>query len=193
MPSPDEYYAANVIPPVAWALELYLKHKGRFKEQQVLEISFPAGFHKEMMRKKGPHEIAVWTSEKKIWVRARCTYSKECSFNSERIDGSDREAVKLLPWGEIDSRKFFPAIRKWLLRMDLDFVLFIRALNTICDRRVELPLTTQFGKTFKKFDEYRRTRWPEDVTPEKRDKFLEQVLLRVAFWFQTAAIVGALK
>ncbi len=193
MPNPDEYYAANVIPPVAWALDLYLRHKGRFKVQRVIELTFPAGQHKEMMRKKGNHEIAVWLSEKQIWVRARCSYSKDCKFNSPRINGADREGVKSLPWNETDSQKFFPAIRKWLLRLDLDFALFIRALTTVCDRRVEIPLTTQYGKRFERFDSYRRTRWPKDVTPKDRDKFLQEVLLRVAFWFQTAAIVGALK
>ncbi|MHA1771850.1 MAG: hypothetical protein ACTSYL_11140 [Candidatus Thorarchaeota archaeon] len=193
MPKPDEYYAANTIPPIAWALDLYLKHKGRFKEQRVLEIAFPAGHHKEMMKKRGVHEIAVWTANRQIWARARCPVSKECKFNSPRVKGADREGIKSLPWDEIDEQKFFPAIRRWLLKMDLDFALFIRALNTVCDKRVEIPLTTQYGKTFEKFDAYRRKRWPKDVTPADKEKFLQEVLLRVAFWFQTAAIVGALK
>ena len=79
------------------------------------------------------------------------------------------------------------------MKMNLDYKLIIRALATICDRKVELPLTTQYGRTFKKFDEYRRNRWPEEATPDKRDVFLEEVLVRVTFWIMTAAAVDALK
>jgi hypothetical protein len=120
-------------------------------------------------------------------------YDKGCSFNSSRIDGSDREALKTLPWDETNDRSFFIAIRKWLVRLKFDFVTLIRALNTMCDRYVELPLTTKYGRTFKKFDEYRRNKWPEDATTDNRDKFLEEVLVRVSFWIQSAAQVNALK
>jgi len=58
---------------------------------------------------------------------------------------------------------------------------------------VEIPLTTKYGKTFKKFDEYRRNKWPEDATPDNRERFIEEVLVRVSFWFQSAHQVGALK
>jgi hypothetical protein len=98
-----------------------------------------------------------------------------------------------LEWGEAKADTFFKAIRKWVVRLDLDFVTFIRALNTVCDRRVEIPLTTKYGRTFKKFDEYRRNKWPEDATPDNREKFIEEVLVRVSFWIMSAHQVGALK
>jgi hypothetical protein len=58
---------------------------------------------------------------------------------------------------------------------------------------VTFPLTTRWGKKFDKFDDYRRIRWPEDATPDNKPRVIEEVLFRVAFWFQTAADVGALK
>ena len=44
-----------------------------------------------------------------------------------------------------------------------------------------------------KFDEYRRNKWPEDVKPDNRDRFLEEVMVRVSFWMLSAHQVGALK
>ena len=192
MTKPDEYYAANLIPPFAWALNLYFKTGARCKES-IIEVIFPAGSHKERMQKKGNHEILVWIVNRKIYMKSRCTYDKECSFNTERIDGADRDAVKTLKWEETNSRAFFKSITKWIMRYDFDFVTLIRALKTVCDRYVQIPLTTQWDKTFKNFDEYRRNRWPEDATSDNRAKFLEEVLVRVAFWFQTAVTVNALK
>ncbi len=188
----DEIFPVNTLPALAWALELYFKAGGKFKEGKILELIFPVSDHKEMMRKKGVHEIFMFMSKRKLYLKARCDFSKDCSFNTGRIDASDRETVKTLGWGEAESQTFFKAVRKWIQRLDLDFVTFIRALNTVCDRRVEIPLTTKYGRTFKKFDEYRRNKWPEDATPDNRDKFLEEVLVRVSFWIQSAAQVGAL-
>jgi hypothetical protein len=193
MSKPDESHPVNAIPPLAWALDLYLKAGGKYKEGKLIELIFPVEDHKELMRKKGTHDIYMWFSKGKINLRARCNYDKTCSFNSERIDGADREAVKTLEWGEAKADTFFKALRKWIVRLDLDFVTFIRALNTVCDRYVEIPLTTKYGRTFKKFDEYRRNRWPEDATPDNREKFIEEVLVRVSFWIQSAYQVGALK
>jgi hypothetical protein len=193
MSKPDESHPVNAIPPLAWALELYMKAGGKFKEGRMIELIFPVEDHKEMMRKKGSHEIYMWFSKGRIFLRGRCNYDRECSFNTGRINGANREAVKKLEWGEARSDTFFKAIRKWVVRLDLDFVTFIRALNTVCDKRVEIPLTTKYGRTFKKFDEYRRNKWPEDVTPDKREKFIEEVLVRVSFWISAAYAVGALK
>jgi hypothetical protein len=193
MSKPDESHPVNAIPPLAWALELYMKAGGKFKEGRMIELVFPVEDHKEMMRKKGTHEIYMWFSKGRIFLRARCNYDKACSFNSERINGAKRESVKKLEWGEARSDTFFKALRKWVMRLDLDFVTFIRALNTVCDKRVEIPLTTKYGRTFKKFDEYRRNKWPEDATPDNRGRFIEEVLVRVSFWIQSADQVGALK
>ncbi|MFW9835369.1 MAG: hypothetical protein ACFFEK_15315 [Candidatus Thorarchaeota archaeon] len=193
MSKPEESHPVNAIPPLSWALELYLKAGGKFKEGKLIELVFPVEDHREMMRKKGQHEIFMWFSKGKVYLRARCDYDKKCSFNSERIYGGDREAVQSLEWGEARSDTFFKALRKWIMKLDLDFVTFIRALNTVCDRRVEIPLTTKYGRTFQKFDEYRKNRWPEDATPDKREKFIEEVLMRVSFWILSAYQVGALK
>ncbi len=193
MSKPDESHPVNAIPPLAWALELYMKAGGKFKEGKTIELIFPVEDHKEMMRKKGTHEISMWFSKGKLHLRARCNYDKACSFNSERINGANRDAVKKLVWGEARSDTFFKALRKWVVRLDLDFVTFIRALNTVCDKRVEIPLTTKYGRTFQKFDEYRRNKWPEDATPDNRERFIEEVLVRVSFWIQSANQVGALK
>jgi hypothetical protein len=62
-----------------------------------------------------------------------------------------------------------------------------------CDRYVERPLTTKWGREFKKFDDYRKNKWPEDVNPNDRERFLEEVLVRASFWVQSAAQVDALK
>jgi hypothetical protein len=193
MPDPNSYYPVNTIPALAWALDIYFKAGGAFKEGGVVELIFPAGDHKELMRKKGKHEITLWLSKRQLFVKARCDYDKSCSFNSERIAGDAREALKALSWDEINDRKFFIAIRKWLIRLRFDFVTLIRALNTVCDRRVEIPLTTKYGRTFEKFNDYRSHKWPEDATPDNREKFLEEVLVRVSFWIQSAAEVDALK
>jgi hypothetical protein len=193
MSKPDESHPVNTIPPLAWALELYMKAGGKFKEGRMIELVFPVEDHREKMRKKGTHEIYMWFSKGRIFLRGRCNYDKACSFNSERINGAKREDVKKLEWGEARSDTFFKAIRKWVVRLDLDFVTFIRALNTVCDKRVEIPLTTKYGKTFKKFDDYRRNKWPEDATPDNRKRFIEEVLVRVSFWIQSAHQVGALK
>ena len=193
MSKPDESHPVNAIPPLAWALELYLKAGGKYKEGKTIELIFPVQDHREKLQKKGTHDIFMWFSKGKIFLRARCSYEKKCSFNSERINGANREAVKEMYWGEARADTFFKALRKWIMRLDLDFVTFIRALNTVCDKRVEIPLTTKYGRTFKKFDEYRRNRWPEDTTPDNREKFIEEVMVRVAFWIQSAHQVGALK
>lgn len=193
MPDVQETYPVNTIPSLAWALELYFKAGGKFKDGKTIELIFPVSDHKEMMRKKGVHEIFLFMSKRQLYLKARCDFSKECSFNSDRINGWDREAVATLDWGEADSKTFFKAVRKWITRLDLDFVTFIRALNTVCDRRVEIPLTTKWGRTFKRFDEYRRNKWPEDITPDKREEFLEEVMVRVSFWIMSAHQVGALK
>jgi hypothetical protein len=193
MSKPDESHPVNAIPPLAWALELYMKAGGKYKEGKLIELIFPVEDHREKMRKKGTHEIYMWYSKNTLNLRARCNYDKACSFNSERINGADRDAVKKLVWGEAKSDTFFKALRKWVVRLDLDFVTFIRALNTVCDKRVEIPLTTKYGRTFKKFDEYRRNKWPEDATPDNREKFIEEVLVRVSFWIMSAHQVDALK
>jgi hypothetical protein len=193
MTDPDEYYPVNTIPAISWALDLYFKADGKFKEGGVIELILPAGTHKMMMQKKGDHDIILWMSKKKVYVRARCSFDKECPFNSGRIDGWDRDALKKLPWDETNSRAFFSALRKWLVRHKFDYVTLIRAINTACDRKVQIPLTTKWGRVFKKFDEYRRNKWPDDVTTEDRERFLEEVLVRVAFWVQSAAQVNALK
>lgn len=113
MTNPDEYFPVNTIPPVTWALDLYLKTGARIKKKGIVEVIFPAGNHKERMSKKGIHEILLWLSKNEVHVRAKCQYNKDCQFNSDRIDGHDREALKKLSWGETESREFFRAIRKW--------------------------------------------------------------------------------
>ncbi len=193
MPDPDEYYPVNTLPPVTLALHLYFKKGGPFKQSRVVELMFPSGEHKEMMRSKGPHEILIWISDRQVYARGRCTFKRDCDFNSERIEGSDREGLKTIDWSHINNRKFFKLFTRWILKLDLDFVLFVRALVTVCDRVVETPLTTQYGKTFEKFNEYRSEGWPEDLKPDRRAAFLEELLVRVSFWFQTAATVGALR
>ncbi|MHA2378396.1 MAG: hypothetical protein ACXADS_03905 [Candidatus Thorarchaeota archaeon] len=192
MTKPDEYYGVNAIPPISWALNLYFKKNPKYKKSGVVEVIFPAGDHKEMRRKKGEHKITLWLSKRKIYVRSRCDYDRECPANSDRIDGMDREALKTLDWDEVNSRAFFKTVTKWLMRLDLEFVTLIRALNTVCDRRVRLPLKTKYGKVFNRFNDYRQVNWSEEATPDKRDRFLEEVLVRVAFWIQSAAEVGAL-
>ncbi|MFX1265326.1 MAG: hypothetical protein ACFFH0_08090, partial [Promethearchaeota archaeon] len=192
MTKPDEYYGVNTIPAITWALELYFRKDSKHKKSGVVEVVFPAGNHKELRRKKGEHQITVWFSKRKIYVRSRCNYEKDCSANSDRIDGDNREALKTLNWEEINSRAFFKTVTKWLMRLDLDFATLVRALNTVCDRRVKLPLKTKYGKVFNRFNDYRQVNWPEDATPDKRNRFLEEVLVRVSFWIQSAAEVGAL-
>lgn len=186
-------YGVNLIPPVAWALDLYFKKKPKHKYQGVIEITFPSGQHKEMMRSKGDHEIILVYSKRTLWVRSRCTFDKKCEFNSERFNGRDREALKAIDWDMLNNRTIFTEITKMLLKLNLDFVTLIRALNTVCDHKVEIPLTTKYGKTFEKFDEYRRNKWPEETTPEDKKGFIEEVLVRVCFWIMSAAAVGALK
>ncbi|MFW9769912.1 MAG: hypothetical protein ACFFF9_13245 [Candidatus Thorarchaeota archaeon] len=193
MPDVDESYPVNMIPALAWALDLYFKSGAPFKDGKTIELIFPIGDHKEMMRKKGTHEIFMFLSKRKLYLKARCDFDKKCSFNSERINAWDRNAVRTLEWGEADSKTFFKALVKWINRLDFDFVTLIRALNTVCDRRVEIPMKTKYGRTFKKFDEYRRNKWPEDITPDKRDRFLEEVMVRVSFWMLSAHQVGTLK
>jgi len=188
----NELYPVNTLPPLAWALALYFKKDKKYRHKGIVELTFPAGQHKEMLKSKGEHTISVWFSEKRIYVRAKCHYDKECSFNSDRIQVSNREALMGLGWEGTDSRKFFKSITTWLLRLNFDYVLLIRALVTICDRYVKIPLTTQYGKTFQKFDEYRKNRWPEDAKPSDKERFLEEILVRVSFWIQSAAEVDAL-
>ena len=193
MTDPDEYYPVNTIHLLYHALDIYFKVDGKYKEGGVVELILPSGAHKVMMQTKGQHDIILWMSKKKIYVRARCGFDKDCSFNSKRIIASDREALKTLPWDETNSRGFFTAVRKWLMRLRFDYVTLIRSINAACDRRVKIPLTTKWGREFKKFDDYRRNKWPEEVTTEDRNRFLEEVLVRVAFWIQSAAQVDALK
>jgi len=189
----EESHPVNAIPPLAWALELYMKAGGKYRDGKLIELIFPVEDHKEMMRKKGNHSIHMWFSKNQLHLRARCNFAKACVFNSERINGANRDAVKKLIWGEARSDTFFKALRKWVMRLDLDFVTFIRALNTVSDKRVEIPLTTKWGKTFKKFDDYRKNKWPEDATTDNRERFIEEVLVRVSFWIQSAHAVDALK
>ncbi len=193
MTDPDEYYPVNTLPLLARALTLYFKAGGKFKEGGVVEFILPAGKHKEMMRTKGEHEIIIWLSKQQLFVRGRCSADKDCSFNTGRIDANDRDALKPLHWDLMNDRAFFVALRKWLFRLNFDYVTLIRAVNTACDRYVEIPLTTKWGRTFKKFDDYRKNRWPEDATPNDRERFLEEVLVRVSFWIQSAAQVDALR
>lgn len=193
MSEKDEIYPVNALPGLAWTLQVYFKAKGKFKEGGVVELIFPAGDHKVRYRKKGKHEIIMWLHKKQLWIRSKCSYDNECPANVERVNASDREAVKTLPWEGTESRAFFKAVRKWILRLNLDFVTFVRALNTVCDRKVEIPLTTKWGRTFKNFDEYRRNRWPEDAIPEDREKFIEELIVRMSFWIQSAVQVDALK
>ncbi len=192
MTKPDEFYGVNVLPPLSWALDLYFRKKGPVKKG-IVEVILPAGKHKERMMTKGEHQIVVWLSDKHLYARAKCQYDNDCEFNSDRVDAADREALKSIDWEGINDRRFFKGITKLLMRLNLDFVLLIRALYTICNKRVEIPLTTQYGRTFKEFDEYRKNRWPEDARPDDRERFLEEVLVRVCFWIQTAHVVGALK
>lgn len=188
----NELYPVNTLPPISWALAVYFKKDTKYKPKGIVEITFPAGQHKEMLKSKGEHSITVWFSERKVYVRARCHYSKDCGFNSERIEASSRETLMGLGWEGTDSRKFFKSLTAWLMKLNLDYVLLIRALVTICDRYVKIPLTTQYGRTFEKFDEYRKNRWPEEATPDDKARFLEEILVRVSFWIQSAAEVGAL-
>ncbi len=39
MTDPDEYYPANIIPVLSWALDLYFKADGKFKEGGVIGTS----------------------------------------------------------------------------------------------------------------------------------------------------------
>ena len=193
MTDPDDHYGVNLIPAFQWALDLYLKKHPKYRLPGIIEVILPAGHHKERMRKVGEHDIVVWISDTEVFLRTKCSFDNKCKFVSRRMRGRDREALKELPWGDTDVRKFFSVMRDWVLSLKLDFVTIIKALNTVCDRYVEIPMTTQYGKTFEKFDEYRRNRWPEDATPDNRPRFIEEVLLRVCFWIMTAAKVGALK
>ncbi|MGY5876121.1 MAG: hypothetical protein RTU30_10270 [Candidatus Thorarchaeota archaeon] len=189
---PDEFYGVNTLSAIAWALNVYTKAKGRYPVSGTLEAILPAGKHKKF-GKKGGHEIIVWITDRQVYAKARCNEDKECEFNTERINAKDREALKTIDWEPINDRRFFQIVRKMLMKMNLDYVLLIRSLTTVCDKKVKTPLTTQYGRTFEKFDEYRKNRWPEDATPDNRDKFLEEVLVRVCFWIMTAAAVDAIK
>jgi len=189
----EELYPVNTLPPIAWALDLYFKNDTTYRRKGIVELTYPSGKHKEKLRKKGEHEITIWFSDKKIYVRAKCRYDKKCEFNSDRITVWKREDLMNIGWDDVDSRKFFKAITKWLMKLEFDYILLIRALVTICDKYVKIPLTTQYGKTFEKFDEYRKNRWPEDAKPSDKPRFLEEILVRVCFWIQSAGEVGALK
>ena len=189
----NELYPVNTIPPIAYAMDLYFKNDKKYKRKDVLELTFPSGKHKEKMQTKGEHQISLWFKDKNIYARARWLYQKKCSFNSDRVDGHSRSGLMGLGWEGTDSRSFFKAITRWLFKLDFDYVLLVRALATVCDKYVETPLTTQYGRTFDKFDDYRRNKWPEDATPNDRERFLEELLVRVSFWIQTAAEVGGLK
>ena len=193
MPEPQERYPVNTIPGITWALKLYFQKKPLSKKLRTLELTFPAGKHKEKMRKKGEHKIVVWHNKMEVFVRSRCDFDSKCEFNSDRFDGADRDSLIGLGWEGTDSRQFFVAITKWLMRIDLDFITLVRAIITMCDRRVEIPLTTKYGRTFEKFEEYKKNRWPEDTTPDDQSKYLEEILVRMNFWLQSAAEVGALK
>lgn len=193
MTDPDDYYPVNTIPVLSRAIDLYFRAGGKLKDGNVVELIFPAGKHKELMQTKGEHEIIMWLSKQDLFVRARCGYDKNCSFNTARINANDREGLKPLHWDLMNDRAFFVALRKWLFRLKFDFVTLIRALNMAADKYVQIPLTTKWGREFKKFDDYRKNRWPEDATPDDRERFLEEVLVRLSFWVQSAAQVGALK
>ncbi len=193
MTDPDEHYGVNLLPALSLALKLYFKNHPKYKGPSALEVSFPAGNHKEKMRSKGDHVIVVLFTKKELWVRARCTYDSECKFNKPRMNAVNREALKSIDWEFLNNRPLFKGMKDLLLRMKLDFVTLVRSINTVCDHFVDIPLTTKWGKTFEKFDDYRRNRWPEEATPNDRPRFLEELLVRVSFWFMSAAAVGALR
>ncbi len=193
MTDPDEHYGVNLIPALSLALRLYFKKRPKYKGPGSYEATFTAGHHKEKMRNRGDHLIIILFSKQEFWVRARCTYDRECTFNTPRIRGIDREGLKTIDWEPLNNRPLFTSMKKLLLALKLDFVTLVRAINTVCDHFVEIPLTTKWGRTFEKFDEYRRNRWPEDAKPADKPRFLEELLVRVCFWFMSAAAVGALK
>ena len=134
MTKPDEYYAVNLFPALQWAFDLYFKKKGPYKVKGVLEAILPAGNHKRF-GDKGGHEISFWmTDDHNIYVKAKCTEEAECDFNSERFEATDREGLKTIDWEKINDRRFFQIVRKWLMRMNLDYKLIIRALATVSRR-----------------------------------------------------------
>jgi hypothetical protein len=49
MTDPDEYYPVNTIPAIAWALDLYFKAGGAFKEGGIVELVFPAAVEEEAL------------------------------------------------------------------------------------------------------------------------------------------------
>ncbi|UCE10221.1 MAG: hypothetical protein JSW61_14815 [Candidatus Thorarchaeota archaeon] len=189
----EEYYGVNVLPPIAWALDLYLKKFPKLKKSGAIEVTFTAESHRERLSAKGQHEIVVWFTNKELFARGRCTFEKECKFNTERVSARDREGLKELDWSKLNNRQLFKALTKLLMKLDLDFVTLIRALNTVSDHKVKIPHTTKWDRTFEKFDDYRKNRWPEDVDTSDRARFIEEVLVRVCFWFMSAAAVGDLK
>ncbi|MHA1959676.1 MAG: hypothetical protein ACW99U_05570 [Candidatus Thorarchaeota archaeon] len=189
----EEYYGVNVLPPIAWALDLYFKKKPKLKKSGTIEVTFMAEKHRVRLSTKGEHQIVVWFANKELFARGRCPYDKECEFNTERISCRNREGLKKLDWSKLNHRAIFNGLARLLTKLDLDFVTLIRALNTVSDRRVKIPHTTKWDKTFVNFDDYRKNRWPEDVSPNDRSRFIEEVLVRVCFWFMSAAAVGDLK
>ncbi len=193
MGDPHELYPVNTIPAIAWALRLYFLKKPGPKDKRIMELTFPAGKHKIRKRTKGEHEIVVWYANKEVFVRAKCTFDKKCPFNSERIEGKKRDELMNIGWEGTKDRQFFKAITKWLLSIGLDYVTLVRALSTMCNRKVKIPMTTKYDRTFVNFEEYRKNKWPEDAKPADKSKFLEEVLVRVCFWIQSADDVGALK
>ncbi|MFO7836854.1 MAG: hypothetical protein R6V83_09375 [Candidatus Thorarchaeota archaeon] len=193
MTDPDQMYAVNILPALAYAFDVYSKTDAPYKDSGAVEMVLQAGEHKKLLEKKGEHQVIVWFADGKIFARARCTYEKECDFNKPRVSAKDREGLKTLPWDKTNEKRFFILTSKWLMKLGYDYSTLIKALVAVCDKKVQTPLTTKYDKTFNKFNEYRKTQWPDDVDLSDKQRFLEEVLVRVSFWFKAAAEVDALK
>ncbi|MBD3159800.1 MAG: hypothetical protein GF309_13540 [Candidatus Lokiarchaeota archaeon] len=193
MTDSDSLYAVNTLPALAYAFDVYSKIDAPFKDPGAVEMILHADDHKKLLQKKGEHQVIVWFADGKVFARARCTFDKECDFNKPRVGGKDREGLKTLPWEKTKEKRFFILLSKWVMKLGYDYSTLIKALVAVCDKKVETPLTTKYDKTFNKFNEYRKVNWPDDVSLEDRQRFLEEVLVRVSFWFKAAAEVDALK
>ena len=84
MTKPDEHYPVNLFPALQWALDLYFKKHPKFRDPPIVEVIFPAGSHKVLMKTIGEHEIVFWMSKRKLYVKARCLADSECKFNVSR-------------------------------------------------------------------------------------------------------------
>jgi len=81
MTKTDEYYPVNLFPALQWALDLYFKKHPRFRDPPIVEVIFPAGSHRVLMKTIGEHEIVFWMSKRRLYVKARCLTDTECKFN----------------------------------------------------------------------------------------------------------------